>query len=73
MNNLPKFTPLEEGTLYCATCDKEMKLVLLKDYSFEEGLPLHNVFAYKCLQCREFFFTEEQAKAMELKTEQLKK
>ncbi|HLC72311.1 MAG TPA: hypothetical protein VJH37_01895 [Candidatus Nanoarchaeia archaeon] len=50
-----------------------MKLVLLKDYSFEEGLPLYNVPAYTCLQCHEFFFTEEHAKAMELKTEQLKK
>jgi len=73
MHNSLKFTPLEEEAFYCAACDKAMKLVLLKDYSFEEGLPLYNVPAYTCLQCHEFFFTEEHAKAMELKTEQLKK
>ena len=73
MNNLLEFAPLEEGTHYCAACHKEMKLVLLKNYTFEEGLPLHNMPAYTCLQCHEFFFTEEQAKTMELKTEQLKK
>ena len=64
---------MKEQVFYCETCDKEMKLVLLKHYAFEEGIPLTHVPAYRCSKCHDFFFTEQQAKNMEQKTNQLKK
>ncbi len=68
MNTLNVLTHLKENVFYCATCNKEMNLVLLKNYEFEEGIPLKNVPAYQCAKCHEFFFTEEQAKKMEQRT-----
>ena len=64
---------MKENVFYCATCNKEMKLVLLKNYEFEDGFPLVGVPAYQCGKCHEFFFTEEQAKKMEQRTNQLRK
>lgn len=64
---------MKGNIFYCATCDTEMKLVLLKNYAFEEGIPLAHVPAYRCPKCHDFFFTEQQAKTMEQKTNQLKK
>ncbi|MBI2669299.1 hypothetical protein HYX14_05655 [Candidatus Woesearchaeota archaeon] len=60
-----------EGIL-CAKCDKEMRLVSIPQYEFEEGLPLHHVQGYKCQTCAQLFFTEEQAKEMEMRTDELK-
>ena len=62
-----KMTRLEmkENAIYCAKCNKEIDLVLLPKYEFEEGLPLHNVSAYRCNDCGKIFFTEQQAKDME--------
>lgn len=69
---MDKNNPLKENVFYCATCNKEMNLVLLKNYEFEDGLPLAGVSAYQCAKCHEFFFTEQQAKTMEQRTNQLK-
>lgn len=63
---------LEEEKIYCAKCDEEMRLVVLPKYEYEDELPLHNVQTYKCLRCKNTFFTEEQAKEMELRTNELK-
>ena len=63
---------LKEGVIYCARCDKEMKLVLLPKYEYEEGYLLRNVAAYKCPKCGKTFFTEAQAKEMESKTTETK-
>lgn len=65
MPNLNTLIPLKENVFYCASCNKEMELVLLKNYEFEEGTPLKNVPVYQCAKCHEFFFIEEQAKSME--------
>ena len=62
---------MKENAVYCAKCSKEMKEVLLPKYEFEEGLPLHNVMAYRCNSCGKIFFTEEQAKELELRTNEL--
>ena len=58
--------------IYCAKCDVEMKLGLIQKYEFEEGYPLHNVSSYQCLKCNKTFFTEEQARELELRTKELK-
>jgi|SRR3989338_1984446 len=63
---------LEEGKIYCAQCDKEMNQVILPHYEFEEGVDLHRVQAYKCHSCNNLFFTEEQAKELEARTNELK-
>lgn len=63
---------MEEGKIYCAHCDKEMKLVVLPRYEFEEGVLLHRVQGYTCPSCRQLFFTSEQAKEMEVRTNELK-
>lgn len=63
---------LEEGKIYCVHCDKEMKPVSLPSYEFEEGFTLHTVSGYKCSTCQKVFFTEEQAKEMEARTEEMK-
>lgn len=62
---------MKEG-IYCAKCDKEMKISILPRYEYEEGLPLHNVQTYKCHSCGKTFFTEEQAKEMEARTNEIK-
>ena len=63
---------IEENKIYCVNCDEEMHLTNLKNYEFEEGLVLKNVLSYKCQKCREIFFTEEQAKNMEIMTNNVK-
>ncbi len=63
---------MEEGKMYCAHCDEEMKLVILPNYEFEEGVTLHTVRSYKCPRCKQLFFTEVQAKEMEARTNELK-
>ena len=63
---------MKEETPYCAKCDKEMHEVLLPRYEYEENLPLHNVAAYRCNSCGKIFFTENQAKEMQARTEELK-
>lgn len=63
---------LDEGKIYCAKCEEEMRLIFLPKYEYEEGLPLHNVQSYKCMNCGNLFFTEEQAKEMEARTSELR-
>ena len=63
---------MKENAIYCAKCDREMREVLLPKYEFEEGLPLHNVHAYRCDNCGKIFFTEKQAKEMESRTSELR-
>ncbi len=63
---------LQEGKIYCARCDEEMKLVILPRYEFEEGITLHSLPGYKCSSCNKNFFTEEQAQEMAARTEELK-
>lgn len=63
---------MEIDTPYCAKCNLEMKEVLLPRYEYEEGYPLHNISAYRCNKCNKTFFTEEQAKEMESRTEEIK-
>ncbi len=62
----------EENLFYCAKCDQEMKFVILPSYEFEESMPLTHVEGYKCTNCNQLFFTEEQAKTMEKRTEHKK-
>lgn len=62
---------MKENAIYCAKCDEEMKLVLLPKYEYEEGLPLHNVGAYRCNSCGKIFFTEAQAKDLEARTNEI--
>ncbi|HLD33095.1 MAG TPA: AbrB/MazE/SpoVT family DNA-binding domain-containing protein [Candidatus Nanoarchaeia archaeon] len=61
------------NVIYCARCNVEMKLGVLPTYEFEEGYVLQNIHAYKCLKCHNVFFTEEQAKKMNMLTSKLKK
>ncbi|MEK6834786.1 MAG: Mut7-C RNAse domain-containing protein [Nanoarchaeota archaeon] len=63
---------MKENTIYCAKCNQEMREVLLPKYEFEEGLPLHNIHAYRCNNCGKIFFTEKQAKEMEARTSELR-
>ena len=62
---------MKENAIYCAKCSKEIREVLLAKYEFEEGLPLHNVHAYRCDNCGKIFFTENQAKEMEARTNEI--
>ncbi len=61
-----------EGVIYCAKCEIPMKKIVLASYEYVQGYPLKNVPAYKCQKCGEEFFTEEQAKEMGARTEELK-
>ncbi len=63
---------MEEGKLYCAQCEQEMKQVIVPHYEFEEGVTLHRVQGYQCASCNQLFFTQEQAKEMEVRTNELK-
>ena len=63
---------MKENAIYCAKCNQEMKEVLLPRYEYDEGLPLHNVNAYRCNKCNKIFFTEEQARQMEARANELK-
>ena len=58
--------------ILCAKCQTEMKEGLLPKYEYEQGYPLHNVQAYQCPQCNKIFFTEQQAKEMKSRTNELK-
>lgn len=58
--------------IFCAKCDAEMKIGLINKYEFEEGYSLHNVSGYECPKCNKTFFTKEQAREMEIRTEELK-
>ncbi len=63
---------MKENIPYCAVCDREMDEVLLPTYEYEESQPLHNVSAYRCNSCGNIFFTENQAKEMRARTEELR-
>jgi len=63
---------MKENAVYCAKCDEEMKEVLLPAYEYQEGLPLHNVTAYRCNSCGKIFFTEAQAKEMQARSSEAK-
>jgi len=63
---------LKEGKIYCASCNFEMKKVVLSNYEFFEGYPLKNVSAFKCLNCGKLFFTEEQVAIMNKRTAELR-
>lgn len=64
-------TKMNEGTIYCAKCDSEMRPTVLPNYEYLEGYPLSNVHAYKCPKCHNVFFTEQQAAAMRQRTKAL--
>ena len=61
-----------EGVIYCAKCDKPVQKVVLSRYEYVQGYPLHNVGAYRCQECGETFFTEEQAKQLERLTDEVR-
>ena len=61
-----------QDQILCAKCQTEMKEGLLPKYEYEEGYPLHNVQAYQCPKCNKTFFTEQQAKEMSARTNELK-
>lgn len=63
---------MKENTPYCVKCDQEMQEVLLPKYEYEEEHLLHNVSAFRCNGCEKIFFTENQAKQMKLRTQELK-
>jgi len=63
---------MKENVIYCAKCKEEMKEILLPKYEYEQGMPLRHVAAYSCPECHKFFFTENQAKEMEARTNGLK-
>ena len=63
---------MKEEAPYCVKCDKEMKVVLLPKYEYQDGLILHNVSAYRCNSCDKIFFTEQQAKEMKTRTNELR-
>ncbi len=63
---------MKENTFYCVKCDKEMQEILLPKYEYEEGAVLHNVNAFRCNKCGKIFFTEQQAKVMKVRTNELK-
>ncbi len=53
------------GKIICKKCNIEAKEVVLENYEYEEGIPLRNVNAYECPNCKEFIFTEDQVEEME--------
>jgi len=63
---------MKESTPYCVRCDEEMREVLIPKYEYEEGQILHNVNAFRCNTCGKIFFTEQQAKQMKFRTQELK-
>lgn len=64
--------PEAKNQIICTKCETEMKEGLLPRYEYEEGYPLHNVQAYQCPKCNKIFFTEQQARAMKARTNELK-
>ena len=63
---------MNEHIPYCVKCDQEMQEVLLPTYEYEEGQILHNVSAFRCNSCGKIFFTEQQAKEMKARTQELR-
>lgn len=63
---------MKENVPYCIKCDQEMQEVLLPKYEYEEGQVLHNVSAFLCNSCGKIFFTEQQARAMKIRTNELR-
>ncbi len=63
---------MKENIPYCAKCDEEMQEVLLPKYEYDEGFLLHNVGAFRCNKCGKVFFTENQAREMKARTDELK-
>ncbi len=63
---------MKENIPYCIKCDEEMQEVLLPKYEYEEGQILHNVGAFRCNKCEKIFFTENQAKEMKARTNELR-
>ncbi len=63
---------MKENVPYCAKCDEEMPEVLLPRYEYEESVVLHNVSAFRCNSCEKIFFSQQQAKAMKARTQELK-
>lgn len=63
---------MKETIPYCAKCDKEMREVLLPRYEYDEGQVLHNVGAFRCNGCGKTFFTENQAKEMKARSNELR-
>ncbi len=61
-----------KNLIKCGKCGKEMQDAVLDKYEFEEGISLENVRALKCPNGH-VTFTEEQALAMERRTEDIKK
>lgn len=66
-----KEKPLKENVPYCVKCDEEMQEVLLPRYEYVEETVLHNVNAFRCNSCEKLFFTQQQAKAMKARTQEL--
>jgi len=60
------------GKIVCKKCNIEAKEVVLENYEYEEGIPLRNVNAHECSNCKEFIFTEDQVEEMEQKTDMIK-
>ncbi len=60
------------GKIICKKCGVEAKEVVLEKYEYEEGIPLRNVPAYECPQCKEFIFTENQVEKLEQRTDVIK-
>ena len=59
--------------IYCAKCSTLMQETILPEYEYVVGLPLKDVSAYKCPNCNEIFFTEEQASSMEKRSKALER
>ena len=62
---------IDDG-IFCVKCNVRMKLGIIPSYEYEESYPLHNIRAYRCPNCTNIFFTEEQAHEMEARTTELK-
>jgi hypothetical protein len=60
------------GKIICKKCGIEAKEITLDRYEYEEGIPLCNVHAFECPNCKEFIFTEEQVDEIEKRTDLIK-
>lgn len=56
----------------CSKCRVNAKKIVLDKYEYIEGIPLHNVEGYQCPKCKELFFDEKQAEAMDKASEEIK-
>jgi len=57
------------GQIICKKCGIKAQEIVLERYEYEEGVPLCNVHAYECPNCKEFVFTEDQVEEMENRTD----